>query len=107
MNDDDFEQFWRHFLTSHRKAPTRWAHVAGLTIGVLGAAAAIGTRRVWPLAAGASVFAALALGAHPMIEGNTPRNLGRPLWSARALGRMWWRTLAGTLDAEVDALSPT
>jgi hypothetical protein len=98
---EDFEQFWLHFLSSHKGAQTRWAHVAGISLGVLGAAAAVGTRKLWPLAIGAGAFAALAIGAHPLLEGNRAENFGRPLWAARALGRMWVRQVTGTIDRDL------
>ena len=100
----DFEQFWLHFLSSHRKPATRWAHTVGLSLGVLGGAAALVQRRVTPLLLGAGAFAALALGAHPLFEANTPENFGRPLWAARALGRMWLRTLNGSIEADIERL---
>ena len=101
----DFEAFWLHFLTSHQRAATRWAHVAGLSLGVAGAVAALATRKVWPAALGGAAFAALALGAHPVLEGNRAENFGRPLWAARALGRMWVRSITGSIDADLAAIA--
>jgi len=97
----DFDEFWLHFLSSHRRGATRWAHVAGVTLGVAGAAAALGTRKLWPLVVGGGALAVLSVGAHPVFEGNRAENLGRPLWAARALGRMWLRQVTGAIDADL------
>ena len=97
----DFDEFWLHFLSSHRRGATRWAHVAGVTLGAAGLLAALGTRKLWPLAVGAGALAALAIGAHPVFEGNRAENTGRPIWAARALGRMWLRQVTGTIDADL------
>src|SRR6187402_406948 len=85
---DDFESFYLHFLGSHTRPATRWMHVAGVGLGVLGAAAALATRRPLPAMLGGAAAAALAVGAHPLFEGNTAQNGGRPLWAARAVLRM-------------------
>jgi hypothetical protein len=98
---DSFEQFWPHFLSSHLRASTRWAHVAAVGAGLAGAALAWRSRKAWPLAAGVGAGAALAGLAHPLFEGNTPENLGMPLWAARAVMRMCLRTVTGSIDAEI------
>jgi hypothetical protein len=100
-----FEQFWLHFLSSHLRSSTRWAHVAALGAGLAGAGLAWRSRKAWPLAAGVGAGVALALGAHPLLEGNTAENLGTPLWSARALVRMCLRTVTGSIDADLAALA--
>jgi hypothetical protein len=101
----DFDEFWLHFLSSHRRGSTRWAHVAGVTLGVAGVAAALGTRKLWPLVLGGGALAVLAVGAHPLLEGNRAENLGRPLWAARALGRMWVRQVTGAIDTDLAKLA--
>ncbi|MCA9682376.1 MAG: DUF962 domain-containing protein [Myxococcales bacterium] len=103
----DFESFWPHFLSSHMRAATRWAHVAALAVGVLGLIATIVLRHWLPLVLGAAGTAALAVGAHPLFEGNRAENLGRPLWGARGFWRLCVRTIAGSIEAEVAALART
>lgn len=104
---NDFEAFWPHFLSSHQHGLTRWMHVLGVTSGAAGIAAALVLRKKWPLALGAGMFAAFALGAHPLVEGNHAENLGRPIWGARALLRMCARTVTGTITEDLARLSKT
>jgi len=99
----DFESFYLHFLGSHTRPITRWMHVAAVGAGVLGAATAIATRKALPLVAGAGAAAALAVGAHPLFEGNTPQNTGSPLWAGRAVLRMCLRQVTGAIEADLAA----
>lgn len=101
---ETFEQFWPHFLSSHRKPSTRWAHVAAMGVGAAGALLALRYRRVWPAIAGFSAASAMAGGAHTIFEGNTPENANRPLWAARAFTRLCARTITGAIKAEVEGL---
>lgn len=100
---EDFESFYHHFLSSHTRAITRWAHVAGMSINLTGVTIAVLTRR--PLLGLASIGAgtALLVGSHPLFERNTPKNAGRPLWGARALIRMCVRQVTGAIDADLAA----
>jgi hypothetical protein len=75
---ETFEQFWPHFLSSHLKASTRWAHVGSTALGLAGVAVGLRRRSAWPLIVGAAGAAALAIGAHPLFEGNTAENVGHP-----------------------------
>lgn len=103
----DFEEFWPHFLSSHQNSLTRWMHVAGVASGAGGIVAALVLRKKWPLFVGAGMFGALALGAHPLVEGNHAENLGRPLWGARGLLRMCFRTVTGTIDEDLARMAQT
>lgn len=99
MNDpgefQDFEEFWAHFTRSHQSPAVRWCHVAALGCGALALRAALRRRPGGALALGA-VAAALAVGAHYVVEGKGPENFRRPLWAARAFLRLCTRTALGT-----------
>lgn len=97
----DFETFYLHFLTSHTRSVTRWMHVAAVGAGAAGVAISLTTRRALPAAVGAG----LAVGAHPLFEGNVPQNAGRPLWAARAVLRMCIRQVTGAIDVDLAASS--
>lgn len=99
-----FEQFWPHFLSSHRQPLTRWLHVAAVGVGTLGLLRAMRQRRLGPAFWGTAAGVALALGAHPLVEGNRAENGGQPLWAARALLRMCVRTVSGSIGAEIAEL---
>ena len=102
---ETFEQFWPHFLSSHRKASTRWAHVGAAALGLAGVAAGLQKRSLWPLVAGAGGAVALAVSAHPLFEGNTAENLGHPLWAARAVVRLSLRTITGSIRVDLEQLA--
>jgi hypothetical protein len=101
---ETFEQFWPHFLSSHRQPLTRWLHVAALGVGALGVLTALRQRRLGPALLGTTAGAALALFAHPLVEGNRAENGGQPLWAARALLRMCGRTISGSIAADLAEL---
>lgn len=101
---ETFEQFWPHFLASHRQPLTRWLHVAAVGVGTLGLVKAVRRHRLGPALWGSAVGAALALGAHPLVEGNRAENGGQPLWATRALLRMCLRTVSGSIAADIAAL---
>lgn len=99
----DFEAFYLHFLTSHTRAVTRWMHVAAVGAGVTGVMVALAKRRPGPAILGIGAGVALAVGAHPLFEGNTPQNAGRPLWAARAVLRMCYRQVTGGINEDIAA----
>lgn len=103
---ETFEQFWPHFLSSHRQPLTRWLHVAAVGVGTIGVIKALRQRRLGPALLGTAAGAALALGAHPLVEGNRAENGGQPLWAARALLRLCARTISGSIDADLAELPP-
>jgi len=108
---ENFEQYWPHFLSSHRKASTRWAHVAAVGAGLTGFAFALGRRSVWPGIVGVVAASALANRAHAVFEGHTPENTaanpGKPHWAARSFLRLCVRTITGEIEDDLQRLEPT
>ncbi|MFO0617668.1 MAG: Mpo1-like protein [Polyangiaceae bacterium] len=101
---EDFEAFWRKFLADHPSSANRWAHVTALVAATAGLAIAARSRRIVPLALGASAAALLAVGGHPVFQGDRPKNFGHPLWAARAFVRLCARTVTGRATRELEAL---
>jgi hypothetical protein len=99
---DDFDAFWEHFVRSHTRPGTQWMHTAGVAVWCGGIAASVVRRTPWPFVVGSAAFAALAVGAHPLFEGNWPENAGQPLFGILGNFRMAWHTLRGTMAAEVE-----
>lgn len=97
----DFDAFWAHFVRSHTKPGTQWMHTAGVALWCAGIATSVVRRSPWPFAAGSALFAALAVGAHPLFEGNWPENAGQPLYGILGNFRMAWHTLRGTMADEI------
>ena len=99
--EQDFEAFWKQFLADHPSAANRWAHVGALAAGIGGAAWALRRGSIAPALAGAALAAALAVGGHPVFQGDMPKNFGRPLWGGRAFLRMCVRTVTGSATREL------
>ncbi len=98
----DFDAFWDHFLLSHTKAGTQWMHTAGVAAFCAGIALSAKRRSPLPFLAGGAAFAALAVLAHPLFEGNWPENTGAPVYGILGNFRMAYHTLRGTMAAEVE-----
>jgi hypothetical protein len=54
-----------------------------------------------PALKGAALAAALAVGGHPVLQADQPKNFGRPLWAARAFLRSCVRTVSGRVEQEL------
>lgn len=100
----DFEEFWPHFISSHRRPATRWAHVAAAGAALLGLRRARKQGRLLPLLVGGAVAGGLAVLAHPLLEGDWPQNLEHPRFAARAFVRLCLRTLSGRIHEDLAAL---
>jgi hypothetical protein len=99
--EQDFEAFWRKFLSDHPSRANRWAHVGALVAGTGGAVWALRRGSVGPALAGGVLAAVLAVGGHPVFQGDRPKNFGRPVWAARAFVRLCVRTVTGRADEEL------
>jgi hypothetical protein len=99
--EHDFESFWKKFLADHPSALNRWAHVAALAAGVGGLGVALARRSALPAVVGVSAAAALAVGGHPVFQGDRPKNFGKPIWAARAFLRLSVRTITGAAGREL------
>jgi hypothetical protein len=97
-----FEDFWPFYVRAHANETNRKLHFAGLTLAMGSAALGLLTRRPSLLLAAPVVGYGLSWIGHFVVEGNTPATFGHPLWSLRGDFRMWLKTAAGTMGAEVD-----
>lgn len=98
---NDFEEFWVQFLSEHRHPVTRWMHVGIVGVGALGALNAARKGSFRPILKAAAAASALAVISHKVFEGNRPQRSGHRLWAARALGRLAFRTVTGSVKEEV------
>jgi len=98
-----FEEFWPFYVLEHSKKATRIAHFIGTTafLSILGTAIIKKKPLLVPLSI-VSGYAPAWFG-HFVIEGNRPATFKYPLWSLKADFIMWGKTIAGTMDAEVEA----
>ena len=97
-----FEDFWPFYVRAHSKDLNRTLHFAGTTAAMATLAAAILLRRPGLLKWVPVVGYGPAWVGHFVVEGNKPATFGHPLWSLRGDLVMWWKTLNGTMRAEVE-----
>lgn len=97
-----FEEFWPYYVGEHKKKATRMLHFAGTTAAIGCVAGAIVFRKKWLLAVAPIAGYGPAWISHFFIEGNKPATFKYPLWSLQADLVMWWKTVKGEMQAEVD-----
>ena len=97
-----FEEFWPFYVREHSKKATRALHFIGTTGALACVAAAVVTRRKAFLLAAPVFGYGFAWVSHFFVEGNKPATFKYPAWSLRGDFVMWAKTIAGTMDAEVE-----
>jgi hypothetical protein len=100
-SDKTWEEFWPYYVGEHAKKATRTMHFIGTT----GAIACVATALVrqnptWLLGSLVCGYG-FAWVSHFAIEKNKPATFKYPAKSLAADFVMWWKTLNGTMDAEV------
>jgi hypothetical protein len=96
-----FEEFWPEYVLAHQSKLNRTLHVVGMSLALACVVAAIFKRRPSLLVL-APVFAyGFAWAGHFLAEKNLPATFSHPLYSARAGGLLFWKTLCGQMDAEI------
>ena len=99
---ETFEQFWDFYVGEHRKKTTRILHFIGTTAAVGCLAGGLLTKRRWLLLVAPVCGYGPAWFSHFFIEKNKPATFTYPLWSLQADFVMWWKTLSGQMQAEVE-----
>jgi hypothetical protein len=100
MQIRSFADFWPFYVRAHSKPLTRTLHAIGSVLALICVVAAVFVSR-WFLAAALLLGYGFAWFAHFVIEGNRPATFGHPFYSLAADYVMLWRTLTGTMAAEV------
>ena len=105
MADRDFQtfdEFWDYYVGEHKEKGTRLLHFVGTTAAMGCVAGAIVFRKKWLLAVAPFAGYGPAWIGHFFIEKNKPATFKYPIWSLRADMIMWWKTIKGEMQAEVD-----
>jgi hypothetical protein len=97
-----FEEFWPYYVGEHKEKSTRLLHFVGTTAAMSCVAGAIVFRKKWLLAVAPIAGYGPAWISHFFIEKNKPATFKYPAWSLRADFVMWWKTVKGEMQAEVD-----
>lgn len=99
---ESFEDFWPFYVREHANKTNRTIHFVGTTLAMASVAAALLTRRRALLLATPLLGYGFAWFGHFVVEKNRPATFTHPAWSLRGDLVMWWKTLEGTMDAEVE-----
>jgi hypothetical protein len=99
---ESFEQFWDYYVGEHKEKTTRLLHFIGTTAAMGCLAGGLLTKRRWLLLLAPIVGYGPAWIGHFFVEMNKPATFGHPAWALRADLRMWWKTLSGEMQAEVE-----
>ena len=97
-----FEEFWPFYVGEHANKTNRTLHFIGTTGALVCVGAALLTKRRALLAVAPIFGYGFAWVGHFFVEKNKPASFKYPLWSFRGDLRMWAKTVAGTMDAEVE-----
>ena len=99
---ETFEQFWDYYVGEHKEKATRLLHFVGTTSAIACVAGGLLTRRRWLLLLAPVLGYGPAWIGHFVVEKNRPATFSYPLWSLQADFVMWWKTIRGEMEAEVD-----
>jgi hypothetical protein len=102
---ESFEEFWPYYVSQHRNKTCRRLHFVGTTIAM----GCVAVSPWYPPALLAAPIAGYGLAwiGHFAFEKNRPASWGGAqfaAWSLRGDLKMWTKMIAGTMDAEVEAL---
>ncbi len=100
-----FEEFWPFYVREHANKTNRTLHFIGTSLAMASVAAALLTKRRALLLATPVLGYGFAWVGHFGVEKNKPASFKYPAWSLRGDMVMWWKTLNGTMDAEVERVT--
>jgi hypothetical protein len=99
-----FEEFWSDYVRAHSKKLNRTLHAVGISLAIACVIAAIKKKKPW-LLLGAPVFGyGLSWCGHFFVEKNAPESFAHPIYSLRAAAILYWKTINGSIAAEVDSI---
>jgi hypothetical protein len=96
----NFDEFWPIYVRAHSHQLNRTLHVIGTSLALACVLAAIVKRRPWVLLLAPVFGYGLGWCGH-LVERSRPSSFSHPIYSVRANLRLWWKTIAGDMDAEV------
>jgi hypothetical protein len=99
---DSFEEFWPLYVREHSNKLNRTLHFIGTSLALACVAAALTKRRPWLLLLAPVAGYGFGWAGHFFVEKNRPMSFSHPLYSLMADFVMYWKTLSGKMDAEVE-----
>jgi hypothetical protein len=101
----DFDEYWRLYLTHHRRRGTRLWHFAGTAVAVLSAVVGILQWNLGFLVAAPLIAVGVSFYSHRYIERNRSRWWEHPWWALRGDLLLCWLMLQRGLDADYRTLT--
>lgn len=97
-----FEEFWPFYVREHANKTNRTLHFIGTSGAIALAAASLLTKKRWLIALAPVMGYGFAWVGHFKVEKNRPATFKYPLYSLGGDFVMWYKTLTGAMQAEVD-----
>ena len=98
----DFDAFWLEYVREHSHPLNRKLHMIGISLALACIVAAIFKRKLSLLLLAPIFGYGFAWLGHFFVEKNTPKSFSRPIDSLRASALLYWKTICGEMDAEVE-----
>ena len=98
----DFDAFWLEYVREHSHPLNRKLHVIGVSLALACLVAGIFKRKLSLLLLAPILGYGFAWFGHFFVEKNTPKSFSRPIDSLRASALLYWKTICGEMDAELE-----
>ena len=98
----DFDAFWLEYVREHSHPLNRKLHMIGMSLALACLVAGIFKRRISLLLLVPVFGYGFAWCGHFFVEKNIPKSFSHPLFSLRASALLYWKTLSGEMDAELE-----
>jgi hypothetical protein len=98
----DFDAFWLDYVRAHAHPLNRKLHMIGMSLALACLVAGIFKRRVSLLLLAPVLGYGFAWCGHFFVEKNVPKTFSHPVHSLRASALLYWKTLCGEMDAEIE-----
>jgi hypothetical protein len=98
----DFDAFWLEYVREHSHPLNRKLHAIGISLALACLVAGIFKRKLSLLVLAPILGYGFAWFGHFFIEKNVPKSFSRPVDSLRASAILYWKTICGEMDAELE-----
>jgi hypothetical protein len=97
-----FDAFWLEYVREHSHPLNRKLHMIGISLALACLVAGVFKRRLSLLLLAPVLGYGFAWCGHFFVEKNTPKSFSHPLLSLRASALLYWKTLCGEMEAELE-----
>ena len=101
-DNGDFDAFWLEYVRAHSHPLNRKLHMIGMSLALACFVAGLFKRRLSLLLLAPIFGYGFAWCGHFFVEKNTPKSFSHPIYSLRASALLYWKTVCGEMDAEIE-----